>query len=155
LRRCGLALYFATLVAWSAVYGVPVQRELVVALICGALVIASLGRSPRRILHLVVAWLPMLAVLAVYDLSRGAAGSLGIRVHVHRRIDFVRVLFFGETEGECVEAGLSSPGVVQGWDIAFALVYTSYFSDLFAAAGVVWARDRLAFVRFARRLVTL
>src|SRR6478672_5176036 len=77
LRRCALGLYLATLLAWSAVYGVPVQRELVVAWICGALVIASLGRPPQRVLQLVLDWLPMVAVLAVYDLSRGAADSLG------------------------------------------------------------------------------
>jgi hypothetical protein len=155
LRRCALGLYFATLLAWSAVYGVPVQRELVVAWTCGALVIASLGRPPHRVLQLVLDWLPMVAVLAVYDLSRGAADSLGIGVHFHTMIDFDRFLFFGETPTEWLQARLYDPGVVHWWDTAFALVYTSYFIVPFAVAGVLWARDRLSFMRFARRLVTL
>ena len=36
----------SSLVAWSAYYGIPVQRELVIAWICGALACASLGRPP-------------------------------------------------------------------------------------------------------------
>ena len=46
-RACALALYFAGLAVWTASYGVPVQRELVIAWICGALAVVSLGRPPR------------------------------------------------------------------------------------------------------------
>ncbi len=46
-------------------------------------------------------------------------------------------------------------GVVHWWDVAFTLVYTSYFIVPFAVAGVLWIRDRLEFLRFTRRLVTL
>lgn len=154
-RRWALGLYFAALVAWSAHYGVPVQRELVIAWTCGALACASLGRPPRQILQLVVDWLPIVVVLAAYDFTRGAADSLGIGVHVQPMIDFDRTLFFGETPTEWLQAHLYDPGVVHWWDVAFALVYTSYFVVPFALAGVLWARDRLAFLRFTRRLVSL
>ena len=52
VRRWALCIYFAALVAWSAHYGIPVQRELVIAWVCGALVCVSLGRHPRQILQL-------------------------------------------------------------------------------------------------------
>jgi membrane-associated phospholipid phosphatase len=39
--------------------------------------------------------------------------------------------------------------------VAFSLIYTSYFIVPFAAAGILWVRDRLEFLRFSRRLVTL
>ena len=65
LRRCALAAYLVALVAWSARYGIPVQRELVVLWTCGALVCVSIGRPPRQILQLVLDWLPIVAVLAV------------------------------------------------------------------------------------------
>lgn len=154
-RRWALGLYLVALVAWSAHYGIPVQRELVIAWVCGALVCASLGRPPRQILQLVVDWLPIVLVLAAYDFSRGAADSLGIGVHAHPMADFDRFVFFGETPTEWLQAHLYDPGVVHWWDVAFSAVYTSYFIVPFALAGVLWIRDRPAFLRFTRRLVTL
>ncbi len=155
VRRCALGLYFVALVVWSANYGIPVQRELVIAWVCGALVCVSLGRHPRQILQLALDWLPIVAVLFAYDFTRGAADSIGIGAHVHPMIDFDRFVFLGETPTEWLQAHLHQPGVVSGWDIGFTLVYTSYFIVPFAVAGVLWARDRLAFLGFAKRLVTL
>jgi membrane-associated phospholipid phosphatase len=155
VRRGALGVYFLCLGAWSAHYGIPVQRELVVAWICGALACASLGRHPRQILQLVLDWLPILVVLSAYDFTRGAADSLGIGVHAEAMIDFDRFVFFGETPTEWLQAHLNDPGVINAWDVAFTLVYTSYFIVPFAVAGMLWIRDRLAFLRFTRRLVSL
>ncbi len=155
VRRCVLGLYFVSLGAWSAHYGIPTQRELVIAWTCGALACASLGRHPRQILQLVLDWLPIVVVLSAYDLTRGAADSLGIGVHAQTMIDFDRFVFLGETPTEWLQAHLHEPGVVSLWDVAFTLVYTSYFIVPFALAGVLWARDRLAFLRFTKRLVSL
>ena len=155
VRRCALCLYAAVLVAWSATYGVPVQRELVIAWVCGALVCVSIGREPRQILQLALDWLPIVAILLAYDFSRGAADSVGINAHVHPMIDFDRFVFFGETPTEWLQAHLHHDGVVSPWDVGFTLVYTSYFIVPFVLAGVLWARDRPAFLAFTKRLVTL
>ena len=155
VRRCALGLYFVVLVLWSLRYGIPAQRELVIAWICGALVCVSLGRHPRQILQIALDWLPIVAVLAAYDLTRGAADSLGISVHVQAMIDFDRLVFLGQTPTEWLQARLHEPGVVTGWDVAFSAIYTSYFIVPFAVAGVLWARERIAFLRYTRRLVTL
>jgi membrane-associated phospholipid phosphatase len=155
VRKCALGLYVVALVAYTFAYGVPVQRELVIAWTCGALACASIGRPPRQILQLVVDWIPLVAVLCVYDFTRGAADSIGIGVHFHPMIDFDKFFFFGETPTEWLQARLYRPGEVAWWDVCFTLVYTSYFIVPFAVAGVLWARDRLAFLRFTKRLVTL
>jgi membrane-associated phospholipid phosphatase len=154
-RACALGLYLGSLLLWSARYGVPVQRELVIAWTCGALACASLGRPPRRLLQLVLDWLPILAVLCAYDFTRGAADSFGIAAHASPMIDFDRAVFFGWTPTEWLQARLYRPGAVEWWNVAFTLVYTSYFIVPFAVAGVLWARNRLAFLRFAKRLVSL
>ncbi|HET8565531.1 MAG TPA: phosphatase PAP2 family protein [Solirubrobacterales bacterium] len=99
-------------------------------------------------------WLPIVAVLWAYDLSRGAADSLGIGVHYHPMIDFDRFLF-GEAPAVRLQEWLYDPRVVHWWDVAFTLVYTSYFIVPFVLAGWLWVRDRLGFQRFTRRLVTL
>lgn len=155
VRRCALAVYLLALILWSARYGVPVQRELVVLWVCGALVCVSIGRHPRQILQIVLDWGPIVAVLAAYDLTRGAADSLGIGVNFQLMIDFDRALFFGATPTEWLQSHLHEPGVVAWWDVVFTAVYTSYFIVPFALAGWLWARDHPAFVRFAKRLVTL
>jgi len=155
LRPYAFGLYAVALVLWTATYGIPVQRELVILWTCGALACASIGRPPREILQLVVDWLPIVAVLWIYDLTRGAADSFGIGVHVHPMVDFDSFVFFGETPTEWLQDRLYDPGVVHWWDVLFTLVYTSYFIVPFALAGYFWARDRRAFHRFTRRLVTL
>ncbi|MET0306367.1 MAG: phosphatase PAP2 family protein [Solirubrobacterales bacterium] len=155
VRACAFGLYAIALVAYTVAYGIPVQRELVVVWTCGALVCASIGRPPRQILQLLLDWLPLVAVLCLYDFTRGAADSFGIPVNVTPMIDFDRAVFFGETPTEWLQARLYEPGVVHWWNVAFTLIYTSYFIVPFAVAGVLWARDREAFLRFAKRLVTL
>jgi hypothetical protein len=153
-RPYALGLYFAALVLWSARYGIPVQRELVVLWTCGALACASVGRPPREILRLFVDWLPIVAVLGAYDLTRGAADSVGIGVHYHPMIDLDRAVF-GEVPTVWLQQQLYEPHAVRWWDVGFTLVYTSYFIVPFALAGWLWARDRGGFKRFTRRLVTL
>ncbi len=155
LRRGALGVYFVALGVWSATYGIPVQRELVIAWTCGALACASIGRPPRQILQLALDWLPIVLVLCAYDFTRGAADSFGIGVHVHPMIDFDRTVFFGQVPTEWLQARLGDPHVANWWDVAFTLVYTSYFIVPFALAGVLWARDRPAFLRFTKRLVSL
>jgi PAP2 superfamily len=153
-RPYALALYFLALVVWSAHYGIPVQRELVILWTCGALACASIGRPPREILQLVLDWLPIVAVLWAYDLTRGAADSLGIGIHYLPMIDFDRFLF-GEVPTVWLQEQIYDASAVHWWDVGFTLVYTSYFIVPFVLAGWLWARDRLGFHRFTRRLVTL
>jgi PAP2 superfamily len=155
VRRGVLVLYFISLGVWCAHYGIPVQRELVVAWVCGALACASLGRPWRRVLRLVRDLLPMMILLSAYDFTRGAADSLGIGVHVHPMIDFDRFLFFGTTPTQWLQVHVNNPRVVNWVDVAFTVIYTSYFIVPFVVAGLLWARDRLEFVRFSRRIVTL
>jgi membrane-associated phospholipid phosphatase len=155
VRWCAAFLYLVALIAYTAAYGIPVQRELVVSWTCGALACASIGRPPREILQLIVDWLPILAIFAVYDFTRGAADSFGIGVHSAPMIDFDRFVFLGETPTEWLQAHLYDPDAVRWYDVSFTLIYTSYFIVPFALAGVLWARDRLAFLRFAKRLVSL
>ncbi|MBS1887000.1 MAG: phosphatase PAP2 family protein [Actinobacteria bacterium] len=155
VRRCALALYFAGFVVWSYTYGIPVQRELVVAWVCGALACACLGRHPREMLQLVFDWAPMVVVLAAYDMTRGLADKLGIGVHFLPMIDFDRTVFFGQTPTEWLQHHLYDPHVLSAWNVAFTLVYTSYFITPFALAGWLWARDRPAYLRFVKRLVSL
>jgi membrane-associated phospholipid phosphatase len=155
VRRAALALYFVALIVWSYHYGIPVQRDLVIAWVCGALACACIGRHPREMLQLVIDWAPIVIVLGAYDITRGAADQLGIGVHVHPMIDFDKAVFFGQTPTEWLQHHLYDPNVVSGWNVFFTLTYTSYFLTPFVLAGWLWAHDRREYLRFAKRLVSL
>jgi hypothetical protein len=155
VRRLALALYFVFFVLWSAHYGIPVQRDLVILWVCGALAGACIGRHPREMLQLIVDWLPMVVVLAAYDMTRGVADKLGIGVHFHPMIDFDKAVFFGQTPTEWIQRHVYTPGTLTAWNVGFTLIYTSYFITPFALAGWLWAHDRREYLRFAKRLVTL
>ena len=155
IRACALGLYAVVLVAYTFAYGIPVQRELVVAWTCGALVCVSLGRPPREVAQIVLDWAPLVLILGAYDITRGSADSIGVGVHQMPMIDFDRFVFLGQTPTEWLQTRLYDPGVVHPWDVGFTLVYTSYFIVPFATAGVLWARDRLEFLRFTKRLISL
>ena len=128
VRWCAALLYVVALAAYTDAYGIPVQRELVISWTCGALVVASIGRPPREILQLVLDWAPIVAVLAVYDFTRGAADSMGIGVHYATMIDFDQFVFLGETPTEWLQARLYEPGVVHWYDITFTLVIAAFWS---------------------------
>jgi PAP2 superfamily len=155
VRRCALGLYAVLLIAFTVTWGIPVQRELVIAWTCGALGCASIGRPPREIAQLVLDWLPLAVVLCVYDFTRGGADSLGMGVNYTPMIDFDRFLFLGETPTEWLQARLYEPGIVHWWDVCFSVIYTSYFIVPFALAGYLWLRERHAFLAFTKRMVTL
>jgi hypothetical protein len=127
----------------------------VVAWVCGALACGSLALPCRGVFRLERDWLPMMILLTAYDFTRGAADSLGIGVHVHPMIAFDRFLFFGTTPTQWLQAHVNNPKVVNWLDVAFTLIYTSYFIVPFTVAGFLWARDRLEFRRFSRRIVSL
>jgi hypothetical protein len=155
IRRVAYFLYFATLVIWSAYCGIPVQRELVILWVCGALVCASIGRHPWQIVQLVLDWLPIVLVLTAYDFTRGAADHLGIAPHAMTMIDFDKFVFGGHVPTEWLQAHLYNPEALTAWNVGFTLTYTSYFITPFALAGWLWAKERASFLRYRRRLVTL
>jgi membrane-associated phospholipid phosphatase len=155
VRRIALAAYVVALLAYSVSVGIPVQRELVIGWICGGLALASIGRSPREILLLLRDWVPLAAILVVYDLSRGVADQLGTTVHYTMMVDVDRFLFFGQTPTEWLQAGLIDLDRVAWWEVGFTLVYISHFIVPFAVAGALWARAREAFLQFSRRIIVL
>jgi membrane-associated phospholipid phosphatase len=155
VRRVALTMYAVALVAACLTWGVPFQRELVMVWTCGGLACASIGRHPREIVRLLADWVPLAAILVVYDYSRGAADTLGAPIHTTEMIDADRWLFGGHVPSEWLQARLLDLDQIHPWDVAFSLIYSSHFIVPFAVAGVLWARNREWFLRYAKRLVTL
>jgi membrane-associated phospholipid phosphatase len=155
VRRIALVVYGLVFLVSCLTWGIPLARELVIGWICGALACASIGRSKREIGQVLGDWVPLAAILVVYDLSRGAADSAGMPIHTSEMIDADRWLFGGQVPTEWLQERLLDVEQVHWWDVCFSLVYSSHFIVPFAVAGVLWAQHRLRFLAYAKRLVTL
>ena len=71
VRRIALATYAVVLFLWCDKYGVPIGHDYIFLWIIIGLACASIGRTWRSTLHLLIDWGPFLLVVIAYDLSRG------------------------------------------------------------------------------------
>ncbi|WP_328418695.1 phosphatase PAP2 family protein [Micromonospora sp. NBC_00389] len=98
-------------------------------------------------------WVPVVLLLAAYNLSRGFADN-GATPHAMELIVADRFMFGWATGGEVptiwLQEHLYHPQV-QWYDVAASWVYFSHFVVAFAAAAVLWLRDRHRWAAYMRR----
>ena len=155
-RAVAIGLYAGALVAWWATTGIPLDREQIILWLAAGLVVISVG-SPRggpwRVLR---DWLPVVLVLILYDLTRGAAEDLlGISAHVRPQLVVDQWLGLGEVPTVRLQTWLYRPGPVQWWEVPVTLTYLSHFFVPFVVAAVFWVRDRERYWQYIRRFVSL
>jgi lysylphosphatidylglycerol synthetase-like protein (DUF2156 family) len=176
-RRLFLALG-ALFVAVSIPFGFPTGREVTTAWVLLLLLAACGGEWPVWRRAVVRDWLPVIAVLFLYDLLRGSADELGSRLadlpalangktgaagidyaHVAAPLRADEVLFGWLTGGQIptlwLQDRLYDPGQVHWWDIAIVPVYMSHFIVPMALAVVLWLTAYPLFRRYVWTLVVL
>lgn len=125
--------------------GVPVGRErLLVWIVLGLLALSTayLGGWFRSV---VVDWLPLALVLAVYDLLRGRADDLLFDAWFRPQLEADAFLFGGTVPTVWLQEQLwHGASDVRWYDFAAWAVYVSYFLATYLLAGALWvfARDR-------------
>ena len=161
----------------SVPFGFPTGRDVITAWVLLLLLAACGGewRIWRR--SVVHDWLPLIAVLFLYDLLRGAADEVGsrftelpalIRDEAGTRTDFAHVLpqlradeaLFGWLTGGPVptvwlQERLYVAGDVQWYDILIVPVYMSHFLVPMALAVALWLTRYELFRRYVWTLVAL
>jgi hypothetical protein len=160
LRTASLILYAATLTAYIATIGLPKQTVAAVAWIWLAVVAWDIRRPWRGHLAFARDWWSPVALLIVYLYSRGLADELGVPVHVTEPIEVDRWLFGGTLPTAFLQAHLCGVpcerSMPPSWyDVLLTTVYYSHFFVALAVAGVLWVRERPAWVRFMRRYLSL
>ena len=155
-------------------FGFPTGREVITAWVLLFLLAACAGdvRVWRRVV--VKDWLPLIAVLFLYDLLRGSAELVGarladlpllsssatnpgetVRAHVTPMIRFDEWLFGGTVPTVSLQQRFHDPGVVHWWDAAAVPVYFSHFFVSLAVALVLWLVSYRLYRRFIWSLVAL
>ncbi len=103
-------------------------------------------------------WLPVVLLLELYNVTRGAADRL-FAPHVTPMIHADEWMFGWLTNGKIptiwLQQRLYRPGVVQWWEVVVTLVYVSHFLTVPTVAVVLWVRNRQLSYRFMRRWIAL
>lgn len=145
------AVHLAALAALCLVNGLPTDRLSILLWVLAGLACRCVGRGWRSGVRLLADWVPLGAVLLLYDASRGIANTLGAPVHVTEPAA-ADAWLFGAVPTVWLQAHLT----VSGWLAALVtLVYSSHFVVTPLVLAVLWVRDRARWGRYARLVVAL
>jgi hypothetical protein len=144
----GLALAFVTV---CVVDGLPTDRVVLLGWGLGGLVAHAAVDGWRRVVRLLVEWLPVAVLLLAYDATRGVADGLGMPVHVTQpaAVD----LWLGG--GRLPTAWLQQTFTADWWAALAALLYGSHFVVTPLLLCVLWVRNRPLWGRYVRMVLAL
>jgi PAP2 superfamily len=155
-RWAALVLYVVALGVYMWVEGIPVGRErLLVWIVLGLLALstANVGGWLRSV---IVDWLPLAVVLAVYDLLRGRADDLLFSAWYRPQLEADAFLFGGTVPTVWLQDRLwNGASDVRWYDFAAWAVYVSYFLATYLLAGALWFFARHRFRRYVGAVALL
>ena len=124
-------------------WGLPLDREQVLAWTLGFVVIVSLARGRRSdVARAVRDWSVFAVLLVVYDYSRGLADGLGMPLQIDTPIIIDRALFPGDVPTVELQARLGPFHGQRWWEVAMSITYVTHFCVPHAVTGYLWLRDR-------------
>ena len=154
LTAAGAIAFAAASVALVATKGLILSRDWLFAWMLVGLLAVSLSDPKRWVRGVVVDWLPLMAVLLCYDLSRPVREWLGASPHVFPQLDADRWAF-GQVPTIKLQHALYDPGVAHWYDYATFFVYLSHFFVTLAVLGVLWRVSHERFRRYRTLVVVL
>ncbi|WP_320069665.1 phosphatase PAP2 family protein [Micromonospora sp. RTGN7] len=152
-RVVAMSLWAVAFVACWLGIGLPTDPAYAFLWIWLATIAWNSHRPWRSHLRFVLDWVPVVVLLVAYNLSRGFADN-GATPHAMELIVADRFMFGWATGGEVPTIWLQEHfyrPAVHWWDVAASWVYFSHFVVAFAAAGVLWMRDRGRWAAYMRR----
>lgn len=145
IRRVLLSLWAVALVIYFWVEGIAADRTSLIFFLAFGMAAATVGR--RRVITVVIDWLPFVLVLMLYDWTRNVAVWLDMPTHWSLAPD-VDHFFFGVNPTVWLQSHLKEASP-PWWEVIVSVVYMSYFIVPYATAAVLWVRDRAVWRRFA------
>lgn len=147
----------AFLAAWLVI-GLPTDPLYAFVWLWTATIAWNSTRPWRAHLGFARDWLPVVALLVAYNLSRGFADN-GATPHALELVAVDRLLAGWATGGQVptvwLQNHLYDPDAVHWWDVLASWVYFSHFVAALAAAVVLWLRERARWAAYMRRFAFL
>ncbi len=147
-------VYVAALVVVLVSWGVPLARDQLFFWLVLGLAAFSVG-AWRSWGAMLLGWLPLLALLVVYDELRGAVSVIPATAHVDPQIGVDRWLAGGDVPTHWLQRHLWSPGRLHWYDYGAWLVYMSHFFAVWLVAAGLWRSSRRRFARYAALTVAV
>src|SRR3954452_24891321 len=141
LRVGAPLVYVVALAIFVLSWGLPVARDQLFLWLLLGLAAFSVG-AWRSWGAMLLAWLPWLGLLVVYDELRGAVSVLPADALVAPQIAFDRWLGGGVTPTEWLQHNLWSPSHLHWYDVAVWGVYMTHFFAVWLVAAMLWRRSR-------------
>lgn len=94
-------------------------------------------------------WVPIVALLTLYNLSRGFANTAHPRII--ELVDADKWLTGGHIPTIWLQERLYDPARVRWYDVVASFVYFSHFVTALTAAAILWLRNRAMWAAFVRR----
>jgi len=148
LRIGAPVAYLAALATLVLSWGLPVARDQLFFWVLLGLAAFSVG-AWRSWGVMLLAWLPWLGLLVVYDELRGAVSVPPDRAHVTAQIDVDRVLGLGHVPTVWLQQHLWNPGHLHWYDYAVWGVYMTHFFAVWLVAAALWRVSRRRFAHYA------
>jgi hypothetical protein len=106
-------------------------------------------RNEQPVLRTLFDWLPLLVILAVYDIVRSHADSLIERAHLEPMIWFDELIGFGTAPTVLLQDALFDAQHPHWYDYVSLVVYSSHFLTAIAVGASVYFVARARFARYA------
>lgn len=115
-----------------------------------------IDRPVREHLRVIVDWAPLIAVLVLYDYSRGLATDVGMPLQLQTPINVDRVMFGGTLPTVWLQQQLlPAGGNLPGWTVLTGIVYTTHLIVPWALAAVLYVYSRSAWRQYLNRVLVL
>lgn len=159
-RLLSFGVYFLVFLVYWKVIGLPTDPIQLFLWLWAAEIAWNIGDPWRRHIGFLRDWWLIVAVLVLYDYSRGIADNLGVPLHIDEPIHFDEALTGGTLPTLWLQQHLcGSPCTqrtpAQWYDVVLGFVYFSHFVTAMIVAAVLWVRSRPLFVSFMRRFIAL
>jgi hypothetical protein len=137
----------------AALAGVP-ERPYVIMWI-GVVLLLVCWQSPHPLARAIIDWLPLIVILAGYDLVRSFADELIPRAVVEPQLRFDEIFFGGTVPTVVLQDWLNPADGLHPWDYLVFCFYLSHFvvSPVFGITQYI--RDRELFRRYKWTMVTV
>jgi len=147
LTGAGLLAFATAFAAVALTKGLFLSRDWLFGWLLLLLLALSLADVKRWVRGLLFDWLPLMAVLLLYDLSHAVTNVVRVAPHVYPQLDADRFLAGGRLPTVSLQHALYRPGHPRVYDYLSWVVYLSHFFVTLLVAALLW---RFAYPRFRR-----